>query len=134
MNTIYYTHPAFLAHDTGLGHPESPARLRAVAAALKRPEFAGLLQREAPRAEIDRVRLVHSKRHIDRTLDAIPRQGIQYLDPDTPVSPGSGEAALRAVGAVCAAVDAVFAGEAMNAFCGVRPPGHHAEPERAMGF
>jgi acetoin utilization deacetylase AcuC-like enzyme len=108
--------------------------LRAIAAVLKRPEFAGLLHREAPRAEIDRLRLVHSKAHIERVLNAIPQHGLHYLDPDTPVSPGSGEAALRAVGAVCAAVDAVFEGDAQNAFCGARPPGHHAEPERAMGF
>lgn len=134
MSTFYYTHPSFLSHDTGLGHPESGSRLRAIATVLQRPQFAALVRREAPRAEIAQLRLIHAQAHIDRVLHAVPAQGLHYLDPDTPVSPGSGEAALRAVGAVCAAVDAVFAGEARNAFCGVRPPGHHAEPNRAMGF
>jgi acetoin utilization deacetylase AcuC-like enzyme len=78
--------------------------------------------------------LIHTDRHIDYVLGAIPRQGFAYLDADTVVSPGSGEAALHAVGAACAAVDAVFAEESRNAFCAVRPPGHHAEPDAAMGF
>jgi acetoin utilization deacetylase AcuC-like enzyme len=77
---------------------------------------------------------IHSQASIDKLMALIPQRGITHLDPDTPVSPGSGEAALRAAGAVCAAVDAVFAGEADNAFCGVRPPGHHAESGYAKGF
>src|SRR6266404_9690131 len=115
MTTLLYSHPACLEHDPGSHHPESPERLRAVLAALSAAEFAGLDRREAPRA-------------------AIPSSGHAGLDADTIVSPGSGEAALRAAGAVCAAVDAVMAGEADNAFCAVRPPGHHAEPYRPMGF
>lgn len=134
MKTLYYTHPSFQAHDTGQGHPESAARLRSIDAVLKRPEFKSLAQKEAPRAEIGQIGLVHTKVHADKVFASIPDYGIQYLDSDTPVSPGSGEAASRAVGAVCAAVDAVFAGEAKNAFCGVRPPGHHAEVGQAMGF
>ncbi|MFM8333059.1 MAG: histone deacetylase family protein [Candidatus Methylumidiphilus sp.] len=134
MATFYYTHPSFLAHDTGTGHPENPFRLRAIDTVLQRPEFAALRKIEAPRAEVGQIVRVHSQAHYDTVMHGIPQQGIRHLDPDTPVSPGSGEAALRAVGAVCAAVDAVFKGEARNAFCGVRPPGHHAEPGRAMGF
>ena len=134
MNTHYYTHSSFQTHDTGQGHPENALRLRAIDVVLNREAFAGLVKKDAPRAEIGQILLAHSKAHTDTILDSIPRHGIQYLDPDTPVSPGSGEAALRAVGAVCAAVDAVFAGEARNAFCGVRPPGHHAEADHAMGF
>jgi acetoin utilization deacetylase AcuC-like enzyme len=134
MTTLYYTHPSFLAHDTGPGHPESALRLRAIDAVLKRPAFANLVKREAPRAEIGQILRIHTQAHVDKVLASIPRQGIVHLDPDTPVSPGSGDAAWRAVGAVCAAVDAVFAGEGKNAFCGVRPPGHHAEPGHAMGF
>jgi len=134
MATLYYTHPAFLAHDTGPGHPESPLRLRAIATVLQRPEFAGLVRKEAPRAEIGQILRIHSQAHIDKVLATLPKQGIVHLDPDTPVSPGSGEAALRAAGAVCAAVDAVFKGAGKNAFCGIRPPGHHAEPGHAMGF
>jgi len=134
MATFYYTHPDFLAHDTGAGHPESPLRLRFVETVLSRAEFAPLQRKEAPRGENGQILRVHSQAHLDRVMAAIPQQNLAYLDPDTPVSPGSGVAALRAVGAVCAAVDAVFKGEAKNAFCGIRPPGHHAEPGHAMGF
>ena len=134
MTTFYYTHPSFLTHDTGPGHPENALRLRAIDTVLNRSEFADLLKKEAPRAEIGQILRVHTKAHADKVFVSIPGYGIHYLDPDTPVSPGSGEAAIRAVGAVCAAVDAVFAGHAQNAFCGVRPPGHHAEAGHAMGF
>lgn len=134
MTTLYFTHPSFLAHDTGIGHPESALRLRAVETVLKQPEFASLLRKEAPQAELAQILLIHSQSHYDKVMGSIPKQSLTYLDPDTPVSPASGEAALRAAGGVCAAVDAVFAGEGKNAFCGVRPPGHHAEPSHAMGF
>ena len=134
MTTFYYTHPSFQSHDTGAGHPENAARLRSIDSVLNRAEFASLVKKDAPRAEIGQILLVHPKPQIDKVLDSIPDYGIQYLDPDTPVSPGTGEAVLHAVGAVCAAVDAVFAGLARNAFCGVRPPGHHAEANQAMGF
>jgi acetoin utilization deacetylase AcuC-like enzyme len=134
MATLYYTHPDCLAHDTGFGHPETPLRLKTIDTVLKRPEFAALIRKEAPRAELAQILLIHSQAHIDKVLGSIPPQGLLHLDPDTPVSPGSKDAALRAVGAVCAAVDAVFSGEGKNAFCGVRPPGHHAEPNRPMGF
>jgi acetoin utilization deacetylase AcuC-like enzyme len=134
MTTLLYTHPDCLAHDPGEHHPESPDRLRAVLAALAAEEFAGLERREAPRAALDVVALVHDRGYVDALLDAVPASGHAALDPDTVLSPRSGEAALRAAGAVCAAVDAVIAGEARNAFCAVRPPGHHAEPDHAMGF
>jgi len=132
--TALFTHSACLGHDTGRHHPEAPARLVAVLDALSGAAFAPLDRREAPRATRDDLALIHSPRFIDRVMRAIPAQGHSALDPDTIVSPGSGEAALRAAGSVCAAVDAVIAGEASNAFCAVRPPGHHAEPEHAMGF
>lgn len=134
MTTALFTHPACLAHDTSRRHPESPARLTAVLDALSDGNFAALDRREAPRALREQLALIHPPRFIDAVLHAIPAEGHAALDPDTIVSPGSGEAALRAAGAVVAAVDAVLAGEAANAFCAVRPPGHHAEPERAMGF
>jgi acetoin utilization deacetylase AcuC-like enzyme len=134
MTTILYTHPDCLAHDPGEHHPESPDRLRAVLAALAAEEFAGLERREAPRASLDMIALVHDRGYAEALLDAVPESGHAALDPDTILSPRSGEAALRAAGAVCAAVDAVIAGEARNAFCAVRPPGHHAEPDHAMGF
>jgi acetoin utilization deacetylase AcuC-like enzyme len=134
MTTLLYTHPACLEHDPGPHHPESPERLRAVLAALSTPQFAGLERREAPEAAIDDLLRAHPRRHVERILNAIPKAGHVAIDADTVLSPASGRAALRAAGAVTAAVDAVVAGEADNAFCAVRPPGHHAEPNRAMGF
>ena len=134
MTTQLYTHADCLEHDPGPHHPESPARLRAVLDALDGPDFARLDRREAPEAAIDDIARVHPRRFVERVLAAVPRSGHIGIDADTVMSPGSGRAALRAAGAVVAAVDAVVAGEADNAFCAVRPPGHHAEPGRAMGF
>lgn len=134
MTTLVFSHNACVEHDPGSHHPESPGRLRAVLAALETPAFAELAWREAPRAELGQLERVHGKSYVDEVLAAVPVQGRIHLDPDTVLSPVSGEAALRAAGAVCAAVDAVVGGEGSNAFCAVRPPGHHAEPERAMGF
>jgi acetoin utilization deacetylase AcuC-like enzyme len=134
MTTFYYADPAFLEHNTGPHHPECAARLKAITATLAGAEFDALVRRQAPRASDCKLWLMHPKPFVDRVLSAEPVQGLVHLDPDTVMSPGSGEAALRAVGAVCAAVDAIIAGEAMNAFCAVRPPGHHAEASQAMGF
>jgi acetoin utilization deacetylase AcuC-like enzyme len=134
VTTRLYTHPACLDHDMGPGHPERPARLEAILTALQAPAFAALDRQEAPRAEIDQIVRAHPQGYVEAVLAAVPRAGRVMLDGDTSLSPGSGEAALRAAGAVCAAVDSVVAGEAANAFCAVRPPGHHAEPKTAMGF
>ena len=134
MATHLYTHSACLDHEPGRNHPESPARLHAVLAALGDPEFSRLERREAPEAGLDDLARVHSRQHIRRILSTVPKSGHVGIDADTVLSPASGAAALRAAGAVVAAVDAVVAREADNAFCAVRPPGHHAEPERAMGF
>ena len=134
MTTLLYTHQACLDHDPGSYHPESPARLRAVLEALAAPEFARLERREAPEATIEDLARVHPRPFVERLLAAVPQTGHVAIDADTVMSPASGRAALRAAGAVTAAVDAVIAGEADNAFCAVRPPGHHAEPRRAMGF
>jgi acetoin utilization deacetylase AcuC-like enzyme len=134
MTTLLYTHPACLEHDPGHYHPESPARLRAVLRALDGPDFARLERREAPEAALDHIARVHPRVFAERLLAAVPRSGHVGIDADTIMCAASGRAALRAAGAVIAAVDAVIAGEADNAFCAVRPPGHHAEPGRAMGF
>lgn len=134
MKTLYYSHADFLLHDTGISHPESADRLRSIANALDTPEFSGLIRTSPPLGTEQQIRLIHTQSHIDNVLNAIPRHGLRYLDADTVLSPGSDEAALRAVGAACDAVDKILAGEADNAFCAVRPPGHHAESERAMGF
>jgi acetoin utilization deacetylase AcuC-like enzyme len=105
-----------------------------VLAALEAPDFDSVERREAPAAALEDIARVHPRRFAERLLAAVPEAGHAAIDADTVLSPGSGEAALRAAGAVAAGVDAVVAGEADNAFCAVRPPGHHAEPARAMGF
>jgi acetoin utilization deacetylase AcuC-like enzyme len=127
-----YTHPACLLHDTGPGHPERPERLAAVLAAL-RASFPDLDPVDAPRASRMQLQRVHADSLLTAILDAEPAGRIA-LDPDTMLSPASAEAALRAAGAGVAAVDAVLAGEVPRAFCAVRPPGHHATGESAMGF
>lgn len=134
MATVIFTHAACLAHDPGAYHPESPDRLRAVLAGLAGPQFAALERREAPRAATADLERAHAPRFVAAMLAAIPAAGHAHIDADTVVSPGSGEAALRAAGAVVAAVDAVVGDGGGNAFCAVRPPGHHAEGARAMGF
>ncbi|HEX3065212.1 MAG TPA: histone deacetylase family protein, partial [Candidatus Polarisedimenticolia bacterium] len=134
MVTRIYTHPACLTHDMGMGHPESPARLTSVLAALRTPEFAALDWAEAPKAEFAQIMRAHPPAYIEGMLAAVPEQGRVAVDADTILSPGSGEAALRAAGAVVAAVDDVATGKVANAFCAVRPPGHHAEAATAMGF
>jgi acetoin utilization deacetylase AcuC-like enzyme len=134
MTTQLYTHPACLTHDPGNFHPESPARLQAVLRALQAPEFSTLERREAPAATVDDLARVHPRELVEAILTAVPKEGLVGIDADTILSPGSGEAALRAAGAAVAAVDAVMSQQAKNAFCAVRPPGHHAEPMRPMGF
>ena len=134
MTTFVYTHPSSLDHDTGAGHPERTARIETVYAALAGDSYASLERREARRASLDDLARVHESGYVRRSLDGMPASGRARVDPDTVVSPGSGEAALRAAGAVIDAVDEVASGNAGNAFCAVRPPGHHAEAGRGMGF
>jgi acetoin utilization deacetylase AcuC-like enzyme len=134
MTTALYTHAAFLQHDTGPGHPERIQRLAAVLQAVKEPAFSDVVWREAPLAAIEQIERVHDAEYVRHALASVPVSGFVQLDGDTVMSPGSGEAALRAAGAVAAAVDAVITGEFKNAFCAVRPPGHHAERDVAMGF
>ena len=135
MSTALFTHSACLNHDTGQYHPERPARLRAVIEALEAEEFAHLIRLEAPQASEEQILRVHSRDLFAMVRDVIPRgTGIVHVDPDTAVSDGSWDAILRAAGAVVSAVDLVITGEARNAFCAVRPPGHHAERDASMGF
>ena len=134
MSTLFFTHPSSLDHDTGPGHPESIHRIEAVHEALRGPEFDALVRRDAPRGSVWDIKRVHDDAYLQSVFAAVPAQGYAQLDADTVLSPGSGDAALFAVGGACAAVDAVVGGEAKNAFCALRPPGHHAERDRAMGF
>jgi len=133
MTTAFFTHEAGLAHVTPDGHPERVARLQAIYDALRAPDFNALARRVAPMAEESEVLRCHPESHLAR-IRAARDKGYAQLDADTSMSPGSYEAALRAIGGVNAAVDAVLAGEAQNAFVAMRPPGHHAERDRAMGF
>ncbi|MGE5146350.1 MAG: histone deacetylase family protein [Candidatus Eiseniibacteriota bacterium] len=134
MTTAVFSHMACLDHDPGQYHPECPARLSSVLDALNVEKMRALAWREAPMIDPAVIELVHPAAYVDRVLAAIPPQGRTALDPETLVSAGSREAALRAVGGVVAAVDAVMAAPGQRAFCAVRPPGHHAEPSRTMGF
>jgi acetoin utilization deacetylase AcuC-like enzyme len=129
-----YTHATCLLHDPGPGHAESPGRLRAVLQALDQDRFASVDRVEAPRATREQLLRVHTAAHIDRILAIAPASGTLRLDEDTLMSPASTEAALRAAGAVVAAIDAVMQSATPHAFCAVRPPGHHATPDAAMGF
>ena len=134
MSTVLFTHKSSLAHDTSAGHPERIARIEAVYKALSGSSYEALIRKEAPRATGADLALIHDPDYVKLVLENIPEEGYARLDADTIFSPGSGEAALRAAGAVMAAVDEVVARRASNAFCAVRPPGHHAEPRRGMGF
>jgi len=129
---LLYTHTACLEHDPGPGHPECPARLEAVLHAV-RAAFPAFEWRQAPEAPREALLRVHTRALVESVLDT-PVQGQHRLDEDTLLSPGSAAAALRAAGAGLAAVDAVMAGESRQAFCAVRPPGHHATGGTAMGF
>ena len=129
-----YTHPACLDHQPGPGHPECPARLRAVTESL-RAAFPALDWHEAPMASREAATRVHTQALVDAIFDArFDERASLRLDEDTAMSPASPEAARRAAGAVIAAVDAVLANEVQRAFCAVRPPGHHATADTAMGF
>jgi acetoin utilization deacetylase AcuC-like enzyme len=135
MSTVLITHPACLGHEPGEHHPESPQRLRAVLAALKGDEFASLRWQEAPAASREELTRVHPEDYVEAILRIRPEADeLAMIDGDTLMSAGSAEAALRAAGAVVAAVDAVAGGQASNAFAAVRPPGHHATPTVPGGF
>lgn len=135
MQTTLFTHPACLEHDTGLGHPECSDRLKAVLAALESEDFYLLDRQEGPAATVDQIARAHPVEHIEAVRAMTPADGHHHgVDDDTVVSAGSWNAALHAAGAVIAAVDAVATGHSRNAFCAVRPPGHHAERAKAMGF
>jgi len=134
MTTRYYFHPVCIEHEPGPQHPESPDRLRIIDRVLEDEAFAALDRRAPELAERSQIARAHPQGYVERVLANIPAEGYARIDADTIVSPKSGEAALRAAGALIGAVDAVMTGEADNAFCAIRPPGHHAEPEQGMGF
>jgi acetoin utilization deacetylase AcuC-like enzyme len=134
MSTLYLSHPASLNHQTPPGHPERPDRIRAVERALEHERFAGLIRGEAPRGTPEMAALAHPQAYVEAIAEAAPKSGLVAIDADTTMSPGTYEALLRGVGAAVEAVDEVMTGKVRNAFAGMRPPGHHAERTRAMGF
>lgn len=134
MSTLLITHPASLDHVTPPGHPERPDRARAVEAALEEERFAMLAREQAPEADIEALVLAHERSYVDALLEASPASGTIQIESDTFMSPGTMEAALRGAGAAVQAVDEVMTAKAANAFCAMRPPGHHAERRTAMGF
>jgi len=134
MTTLLVTHSAGLNHLTPAGHPERPDRLRAIDRVLEAERFHLLAREQAPMASLETVMLAHPRDHGEAIRNANPREGMVRIDADTSMSPGTFEAALRAVGGATMAADEVMAGKVKNAFCALRPPGHHAERRRAMGF
>jgi len=135
MPTLYISHPAFLQHDTGYGHPERADRLRSIESVLEDESFQFLHREEAPQVDEATLARVHGPDYIKALKKAAPEDGHIYVDGgDTVMSPKSWEAALRAAGAAVMAVDQVMSRGARNVFCAVRPPGHHAEARQAMGF
>ena len=135
MKTAYITHALCLKHDMGHFHPESHARIQAIEEQLRVSGVMDQLHRyDAPEATREQLLRVHAADYIDFIESSAPRQGTLQLDPDTAMNPFSYPAALRAAGAVVMGVDLVMAGETENVFCNIRPPGHHAERSRAMGF
>ena len=135
MATGFYSHNDCLLHEMGQWHPECPARLQAIEDQLIASRIGSLIERESPPlADDDALLRVHTQAHVDYIRACSPDAGYAAIDPDTTMNAHTLQAALRAAGAAVAATDAVIEGRYDNAFCSVRPPGHHAEPARAMGF
>jgi acetoin utilization deacetylase AcuC-like enzyme len=129
---VFFSHPSSLEHDTGPGHPERVARMQAIEAELERRDWLGYERREAPRATPEQLTAVHPPEYVDAVRETSARAGA--FDLDTPTSDGSWEAALRAAGGACALTETLLGGGERVGFSALRPPGHHAERARAMGF
>ncbi|MCV9940346.1 histone deacetylase family protein [Boseaceae bacterium BT-24-1] len=134
MTTLLISHPSSLRHATPPGHPERADRIRAVEQILEEERFALLQRAEAPEGTLGQVLLCHPAAYADAIVAAAPQDGLVQIDADTIMSPGTLSAVLHGVGAAVHAVDEVMTGRATNAFSAMRPPGHHAESDRAMGF
>ena len=134
MKTGIITTNTYLNHDTGQGHPERADRVTVVIDHLKKIKSKSLVWKKPVRFDLKYLEYAHDKKYLDSVADSFPTQGLNFLDGDTIVSPGSKDATKDAVGSILTAIDGVMKKEFKNAFCAVRPPGHHAEKQKAMGF
>ena len=134
MKTGIITTNTYLDHDTGQGHPERADRVTVVIDNLKKMKSKSLIWKIPTKFDLKYLALAHDKHYLDSVKDSFPKQGLNFLDGDTIVSPGSKEASRDAVGSILTAIDGVIKQDFNNAFCAVRPPGHHAEKQKAMGF
>jgi len=134
MPTLLFMPPQCFDHDTGIGHPESAGRLRAIDSILNAEMFSFLMRASNGPATREQLERAHEPNYVSQILQYEDCVGYVEIDPDTVISEGSVQGALYAAGAACAAVDEVLRGTARNAFCAIRPPGHHAEADKAMGF
>ena len=134
MTTCIFTTDSSVQHDTGPGHPECPERIPSIINGLKKIQSQKLIWEKVRSFDDKYIKLTHSEKYFEKINQSFPKEGLAFLDGDTIVSKGSKKAAYDAVGAIINAIDAVMNKEFDNAFCVVRPPGHHAEKEQAMGF
>ena len=134
MSTAIVTHKDCILHDTGIHHPESQERLLSVFKTLKNFKSKKIQWIDGPNINLKHIKLVLSERHIKNIINNVPTKGFFNIDADTVLSPNSIKSAFKAMGSVCKAVDLICTEKFKNAFCPIRPPGHHAEPEKAMGF
>ena len=134
MKTCIITTDTYLNHDTGQGHPERSDRVTAIIDHLKKIKYKNLIWQKAKKFDLKYLEFAHDKNYLNDVKDSFPKRGLNFLDGDTIVSPGSKEATRDAVGSILTAIDGVMKKNFSNSFCAVRPPGHHAEKQKAMGF
>ena len=134
MKTGIITTNTYLNHDTGAGHPERADRVTVVIDYLKKSNLKNLIWKKPTKFDSKYLEYAHDKNYLNNVKDSFPKQGLNFLDGDTILSPGSKDATRDAVGSILTAIDGVIKGDFSNAFCAVRPPGHHAEKQKAMGF
>jgi len=134
MKTGIITTDTYSNHDTGQGHPERPDRVTVIIDRLKKIKSKNLIWKKPKKFNLKYLEYVHDKKYLESVIESFPKQGLNFLDGDTIVSPGSKNASIDAVGSILIAIDGVMNKEFRNAFCAVRPPGHHAEKQKAMGF